>query len=300
MKWRFPKMYSLALLSAFVLPLESFAQQEKPKVSSVKVTDSVYMITGRGGNVGVFIGDETTILIDDKFSPLAEAINDEIVTITKTPVEFLLNTHYHGDHTGGNEKFGEAGATIVAHDNVRKILSTGGEIKAFNSKFDPTPKPGLPSITFNDRIVFHVNDQTVVLQHYPSAHTDGDGVVYFESENVIHTGDIFFNGRYPFVDIGNGGSVQGTLAAVESMIAKSDKKTKIIPGHGPVAKRKDLIAYRDMLKTSLDRISALKEKGLSLKQVLAESPIEDIDKVWGNAGIKSNVWISTIYTTLDD
>ncbi|GAB2196002.1 MBL fold metallo-hydrolase [Sessilibacter sp. MAH4] len=275
------------------------AQDDAPKVESEKVTDSIYMITGRGGNVGLFIGDETTILIDDKFAPLSEVITQEVASITKTPIEYLLNTHYHGDHTGGNVNFGKAGTTIVAHDNVRKILASGGEIKAFNSKFEPLEKAGLPSITFNDKISFHVNGETVTLEHYPNAHTDGDGVVFFEEQNVVHTGDIFFNGRYPFIDIGNGGSVQGTIAAIDKITAKINDSTKVIAGHGPQGNKKAMIAYRDMLEKSLAIVAELKNQGLSMDEVKAKLPLAELDKTWGEGGMKPEVWVTIVYSSLD-
>ncbi len=300
MKWGLVKRYAMTLVAATTLSAQSYGEEKKPKVSTEKVTDSIYMITGRGGNVGLFFGEDTTILIDDKFAPLAKPIIASVAEITDSPVEYLLNTHFHGDHTGGNEHFGKTGAIIVAHDNVRKTLSTGGEIKAFNSTFEAKADVGLPSITFNDRMVFHVNNETVSLQHYPSAHTDGDGVIYFEKENVIHAGDIFFNGVYPFVDIGNGGSVQGVISAVEKMLEKANGKTKIIPGHGPLSNRADLEAYLDMLKITLKRVADMKAQGLSRQEVLAKAPTADYDKTWNKGGIKANVWVSTLYSTLDE
>jgi glyoxylase-like metal-dependent hydrolase (beta-lactamase superfamily II) len=212
----------------------------------------------------------------------------------ETP-RFVINTHYHHDHTGGNENLGKMGVTIVSHDNVRKKLANGATIKAFNKVIPPAPKAAVPVITFAEEMTFHLNGQTVHVFHSNNAHTDGDAIIHFREANVIHAGDTFFNGFYPFIDVGGGGSVQGVIAAVDKMLALANDDTKIIPGHGPLANKAQLIAYRDMLTIAQGRLSKLKSSGKSAAEAVAEKPLSDLETTWGKGFLPTDKWITIVY-----
>ncbi len=278
-----------------IAPMTGFAQQD---VTTVQVTDSIYMISGKGGNIGVFIGADGTFMIDDKYAPMSEGISAAIESLGGDQPKFLLNTHYHGDHTGGNENFGSAGATIVSHDNVHALLASGSTIKAFNMETPPAPGTALPAITFSSEITFHINDEAVQIFHTPNAHTNGDSVVFFPNSKTIHTGDVFFNGFYPFIDVEHGGTVTGVIAAADKILKLANDQTKIIPGHGPLAGVKDLAAYRDMLNTVRERLSELKSAGMSAEDAAAQSPLSDLEAQWGDGFLSSAQWINIIYEGL--
>src|SRR5437588_878757 len=221
-----------AFAAAMLLSAAAFAQQQdfsKVEIKVQKVQGSVYMLTGAGGNIGVCVGDDGIVIVDDQFAPLAPKIKEALKSISTKPIKFIINTHYHGDHTGGNEVFGHD-APIIAHDNVRTRLAAGTE--ALGRKTPPAPKGALPVITFNDRATLHVNGEDIQAVHFPHGHTDGDAVIFFPQSNVVHMGDDFFLGQFPFVDIENGGSVRGLVANLEKILPTLDKDVKIIPGHG--------------------------------------------------------------------
>ncbi len=265
------------------------------EVTTEKVTESIYVIKGKGGNIGVFIGDDGTFMIDDKFAPMSGNIMKALKSVGASEPKYLLNTHFHGDHTGGNEDFGDAGATIIAHHNVYQRLADGSSIAAFAMETPPAPDTALPVLTFDSELVFNINGERVRTFHVPSAHTDGDAMVHFEDSNVIHTGDIFFNGFYPFIDVSNGGSVQGVIDAANQALALANADTKIIPGHGPMADKAQLLEYRDMLVTVEQRLSKMKADGKMVDQVIAEFPLMDLEELWGNGMFNGDKWIGLIY-----
>jgi cyclase len=219
----------------------------------------------------------------------------EIKNVGGNAPTFLLNTHFHGDHSGGNENFGKKGAMIISHDNVRKRLLAGSEIKEFGMVSPPAPAEALPIMTFDSQMHFHINGDDVTAIHVPNAHTDGDSFIHFKNANVIHAGDIFFNGFYPFIDSSHGGSVKGVISAVTAILALSNDETKIIPGHGPLASKADIEAYRKMLETADASLSPLKAKGLTKAQAIAKKPLQTIDKEWTNGMFSSDKWIEVIY-----
>lgn len=246
------------------------AQQDfsKVQVKIEKLNASTYMLVGSGGNIGLSIGDDAVFVIDDQFAPLAPKIKAAIRSLTEKPVKFLVNTHYHGDHTGGNGSFSKEGALIFAQDNVRKRLLAEAE----------TVK-NAPVVTFATDMTFHINGDDLLVHHVPHAHTDGDAFVQFKTGNIVHAGDVFFNGLYPFIDNSSGGSPDGVVAAVDAILAVTDTQSKIIPGHGPLASKADLQAYRDMLATTSARIKAM--AGKPLADVLAAQPSREFDEKWG-------------------
>ncbi len=271
------------------------AQSEAEKISPIPVAEQIYMIAGKGGNVGIFIGEDGTFLIDDNFAPLTEKIVEAIKSVGGDYPKFLINTHYHGDHTGGNENLGEGGTLIFSHDNVRERLKTGSFLKAFNAKSEATDPEGLPVVTFSEGISFHINDDTVRAIHVAHAHTDGDSFIYFEEANVIHAGDILFNGFYPFIDVNHGGSLRGTILGVDEILSLVDGNTKIIPGHGPLADRAQLESYREMLWTAYGRLRKLKADGKTAREAAASKPLADLEETWGDGVFTGDRWIELIY-----
>jgi len=208
------------------------------KIEITTLSDHVYMLTGYGGNIGVSVGDDGAFVIDDQFAALTPKIMAAIKTLSDKPIQFLVNTHHHGDHTGGNENLNKLGATIIAHDNVRKRLNT------------KTSSPeALPVITFNDKLSVHINGEKVALFHVDNAHTDGDALLYFTQSNVLHTGDVYFNGMYPYIDLNSGGSVNGYIEAVKQTLMLIDDDTKIIPGHGKISNKTEYKEFLTMLES---------------------------------------------------
>ena len=209
--------------------------------------------------------------------------------------KFLINTHFHGDHTGGNENLGSKGTLIVSHDNVRQRLEDGSFIKAFGMKSGPANKAALPVMTFSETMHFHINGDSVNAIHVPNAHTDGDSIIHFKKANVVHAGDVFFNGFYPFIDADHGGSVKGVIKAADTILAITDSNSKIIPGHGPLADKAQLQAYRDMLQTAYTRLVALKNQGMSAEDAIAKKPLADLEDKWGKGIFTGDKWIAVVY-----
>ncbi len=290
----------LAILTLACVPGLLAQERDWSKVEVVpqKVAEGIFMVTGAGGNLGVSAGPGGVFLIDDQYAPLTDKIRAAIATVSDKPVRFVLNTHWHGDHTGGNENLGKAGALIVAHDNVRLRMSVEQFIAAFGQKVPAAPPVALPVVTFNDTVTFHLNDQEISAFHVAPAHTDGDAVVHFRKADVVHTGDIFFNGLYPFIDVGSGGGIEGTIAAAERILALCGDKTKLIPGHGPLASKADLVAYRDMLAGIRDRVKPMVAAGKTLEEVQAAKPTAAYDEKWGKGFLKPEQFAGIVYASL--
>ena len=261
------------------------AQQnfDKVEIKIEKLSPTTYVLFGAGGNIGVSVGDDALFIIDDQYAPVTPKILAALKTISDKPVKFVLKTHWHGDHTGGNENMGKAGALIVAHDNVRKRMSSEQFIALFKSKVAPAPKAALPVVTFSSDVTFHLNGDEIFGFHVAKAHTDGDTIVHFKNSNVIHMGDTFFNGLYPFIDVSSGGHPDGVIAVADRVLAIANDTTKIIPGHGPVCTKADLKVYRDMLATVSGRIKALVKAGKTPDEIKAAKPTAEFDEKWGRA-----------------
>lgn len=294
-----PVLAALALLAAPVPP--AGAQQQDfsaVTIEVVAVAPGVSMLVGRGGNIGVSAGADGVFLVDDQYAPLTDKIRAAVATIDPRSIRFVLNTHWHGDHTGGNENLGTTGTLVVAHDNVRVRMSS----EQFNALFDrttpPSPAGALPVVTFSDAVTFHLNGEEIHAFHVPPAHTDGDSVVHFEKADVIHAGDLFFNGGYPFIDLSSGGDADGVLAAAERILAMAGEGTKIIPGHGPLATRADLARYRDMLAACRAAVAAQVAAGKSREETIAAKPTAAYDEVWGGGFIKPEVFAGILYDSL--
>lgn len=254
---------------------EIAAEINAPDISTQKLADNFYMLVGPGGNVGVSTGTDGVYVIDDKFSRFADQIIARIGEVTGEPIRYVLNTHYHGDHTGANAEMKDTGATIMAHDNVRTRMGMTFENKAFGRTVEAVNASLWPTLTFSDTATLHFNGQTVKAMHVPNAHTDGDSLVHFMPANIIHMGDNYFNGLFPYVDVDGGGTLQGMIAAQEKAIAMADAQTQIIPGHGPMATKADLQNSRDILKEILKRVETAKSKGLSIDEAVAAVPLTD-------------------------
>ena len=266
----------------------------KVEIKVTKVSGSVYMLEGAGGNIGVSVGADGILIVDDQFAPLAEKIRAALKTLGDGKLKFVLNTHWHGDHTGGNAQFSNE-ASIIAHDNVRKRLST--EQKVFNEKVPASPKEALPVITFDNSLSVHFNNEEIRAIHFPHGHTDGDSVIFFTGSNVVHMGDDFFAGRFPFVDLENGGNVVSLAKNVGEVIGRLPNGVKIIPGHGPLSNIDDLKLYHRMLLETIDIVSKQAAAGKTLEQIKAAG-LPDTWKSWGTGFIKTDQWIELIYRSL--
>jgi glyoxylase-like metal-dependent hydrolase (beta-lactamase superfamily II) len=290
----------IVLIISCFIATSAFAQQDfsKVQIQTIAVAEGVYMLAGRGGNIGLSVGRDGAFLIDDQYAPLTDKILAAIAAVTDKPVRFLINTHWHGDHTGGNENIGKGGTIIVAHDNVRKRMAKGQFMKVFNANIPPAPPKALPVITFADGVTFHWNNETLEVVHSKSAHTDGDAVIYFKGANVVHVGDLFFNGIYPFIDAGSGGSVEGVIAGVDDVMDRIDDTTKVIPGHGPLGNKADLKAYRDMLVTIQGRMAKLMNEGKNMDEIVAAKPTADYDAKWGGGFLKPDSWVKIVYSVM--
>ncbi|PYP85788.1 MAG: MBL fold metallo-hydrolase [Candidatus Angelobacter sp. Gp1-AA117] len=286
------------LLSLFLFSvLQLFGQQDfsKIEIKVQKVSGTVYMLEGAGGNIGASVGEDGIVVVDDEFLPLANKIEAALKGITDKPVKFVLNTHWHGDHTGGNPHFGEK-APIIAQENVRKRLASGGKTRFGDTP--PAPKVALPVITFEDNVSVHLNGEDIHAIHVANGHTDGDSIIFFPQSKVVHMGDDFFNGGiFPFIDLDSGGSVQGMIAGGEKVLAEAPDDVKIIPGHGPLGTKDDLRKFVTMLKET----SAAVQAGIKKKKTLAQLKQEKVLAQWDSYGqgfIKTDVFIEILYDSL--
>lgn len=279
-------------------PLAAQANYDTVKVQTVPAGPGVYMLVGAGGNIALAVGDDFAFLVDDQYAPLSERILAAVRQVTAKPVRFVVNTHWHGDHSGGNENLSKAGVIVVAHDNVRTRMSTEQFVAAFNSKVPPSPKAALPVVTFSQSVAFYNGGETIHVVHVPPAHTDGDAIVHFVRGNTLHMGDNFFNGRYPFVDLSSGGSFEGVIGAVNAAMAYVNDGTKVIPGHGPLAGKAELVAYRDVLTKIRDRVAVLIKAGKTKEQVIAAKPSAEWDATWGSGFMKPNVFLGIVYDSM--
>jgi len=283
---------------AFLGRMQVFGQGQdfsKVEMKVEKVAGTVYMLQGAGGNIGASVGDDGIVIVDDEFLPLAEKIEAALKGITDKPVKVVLNTHWHGDHTGSNQHFGEK-APIVAQENVRKRLAAGGKTRFGETK--PAEKAALPIITFENDVSVHLNGEDIHAIHFPNGHTDGDSVIFFKQSNVVHMGDDFFNGgMFPFIDIDSGGSVQGMIAGDEKVLAEIPDDVNIIPGHGPLATKEDLRKFITVLKETSAAVQAEMKKGKTLDQLKQEKVLAKWDS-WGQSFIKTDMFIEILYDSL--
>ncbi|WP_149304014.1 MBL fold metallo-hydrolase [Pareuzebyella sediminis] len=286
-------MKKISLLFSFACTLSLTAQRDfsDVEITSEKLTDNTYVLFGSGGNIGLAIGEDAAYLIDDQFGPLTSKIVAHVKTLTDKPVRFVLNTHMHGDHTGGNENLAKAGALVIAHDNVRKRMLAADE---------PNPAEALPVVTFNDKMTLYLgNGNSVHALHVDPAHTDGDTYYYFPEDNVIHMGDNFFSGRYPYIDLNSGGDIDGLISNVTMAMGIVDDATKIIPGHGAVASKEDLESYKNILVTLRERVKKARNEGNSLEETQKLALSKEWDETHGQGFINADRIVEFIYKSAD-
>ncbi len=283
---------------AVALMLAAACAQDEAEITATPVAGTIYMLQGQGGNIGLCTGPDGAFVIDDQFAPLSAKILAKIEELGNADVRFVLNTHWHGDHTGGNENFANAGAVIVAHENVRQRMSSEQFITAFQREVPPSPKKALPVVTFLDGISFHVNDETIEVFHVPGAHTDGDAIVHFLNSDVLHMGDTYFAGTFPFIDTSSGGSIDGVIAAIDTVLARVGDETAIIPGHGPLSNKAELGAYRDMLRGAWEAVAALVDAGHDKEAVIGAKPLSAFEEEWGQGWMKADTFTGILYDSL--
>jgi len=290
------KQHLCFTIFTFSIPLILMSQGrfDKVEITITQLSDQTYMLEGAGGNIGVSVGENGIFVIDDQFAPLSDKILNAIKTLSDKPLKFLVNTHFHGDHSGGNENMTKAGATIIAHDNVKKRL----EVQQRDGSYKP--KEALPVITFNDQLNISINNESVAVFHVANAHTDGDSILYFTNSNVLHTGDTYFNGRYPYIDLNSGGSVNGYIEAVRRGLMVIDENTRIIPGHGKVSNQAEYKGFLSMLEQIRDNVQMAIDQGKTEQDVKTDDNITKIyDELgYGDGFINSERMRTTFYKSL--
>jgi len=289
-RFRLLKPLSLVLI---LIPLSTMAQRDfsSVEIKSQKVADGVHMLTGAGGNIGVSVGEDGVFIIDDQFAPLTDKILAKLTELSDQPVRFVINTHHHGDHSGGNENLAKTGTVVVAHDNVHKRLNDRHEKGELG-------RHAVPVVTFNDEASLRLNGDNVRAIHVAHAHTDGDAIVHFEKANVLHMGDTFFHGLYPFIDVNSGGGIDGVIASADKALSLADEKTKIIPGHGELTDRAGLQTYRDILIGIRANVKTLKDAGKTLQETIDAKPTAQFDAKVNVNFISPERVITAVYNSL--
>ncbi len=290
--------HSVFILVLVTISTFSIAQDfEKVQIQTIKVADGVYMLRGAGGNIGISAGEDGILMIDTQFAELMEKIKSAIAEINRGPIRIVLNTHWHYDHTYGNEPLAKSGALIMAHENTRMRMKSEQTFPDFDMDIPVFPKAALPLVTFYDSLTLHFNGEEIQVIHIENAHSDGDIVIFFRKANVMQTGDIYFSVLYPFIDVSHGGSIDGVIAAADKILGIVDENTKIIPGHGPLSNREGLKKYRDMLITLRDRIQSQIEEGKTLEEVIASNPTADFDKIKAQS-VPPEMFVKIVYNDL--
>ncbi len=293
------------LLAVFCFAGASLAQAQAPDPAKIeyrseKLTDSLFVLFGAGGNIAVLTGPDGALVVDSDVVDMSSKLRGVLAMVSDKPVRFLVNTHFHFDHTGGNPTLGRSGVVIIAQDNVRKrlmarqVINLGSDIA-----IEPTPPEGLPIVTFENGLSLHVNSEDIAVNHVEHGHTDSDAFVFFAKANVLHTGDLMMSIGYPFVDAGNGGSLAGLIAGHERALALCNEKTRVIPGHGPIVGKAELQVYHDMLVTIWQRIAGQVKKGRTLEQILATKPTQEFDERWGKGFITPQALVQRAFIELN-
>ncbi|MGB5488431.1 MAG: MBL fold metallo-hydrolase [Lysobacterales bacterium] len=292
-------MKHLLFIAILFASINSLSAQDKPvEFTTFQLSDTVYMLKGRGGNVGISTGEDGLYIIDDQVRPVTTQLLQAIRKISNKPIRIVLNTHYHADHVGGNETIGDGGALIISHDNIRKRMTTEQVSIFMQDTTPPYAKDALPVVTFNDRLSLHMNGETATAYYVANGHTDGDSIIHFPVSNVIHMGDMFFNGLYPYVDLDAGGSMQGLVDAADLALSMADESTRIIPGHGPLGVTEDLKNYRDYLIKAGANVQELIDKDMDLQQIIAAKPTSEWDEELGKTWITPAQFVTFIYNSL--
>ncbi len=281
----------------FAQPPPDFSKVE---IKTTDLGDNIYMLEGQGGNITVAVGKDGIIMVDGQYAPLHDKIKAAIEAISNKPIKYLINTHFHGDHTGGNELFAKDGVTIVSQVNVKNRLAAGTSNGLTGAKTPPAPPAALPSDTYTNFSKIRLEGRIADLKHIANAHTDGDTYVWFKTANVLSTGDTFTNGRYPNIDFANGGNIRGMIAATDAYLKLVNARTKIVPGHGPLADKAALVEYRTMLISAHDRMAKLVKEGKSEDEVVAAKPFADFDAKWAPSELAGKNFVRVVYHSLAD
>jgi len=272
------------------------AQMGAIPIETVNLADNLTLLLGPGGNVVVLHGPEGKIVVDSFVQPAWTKLKQAIDGMGNAPLKLLIDTHWHWDHTDNNAHFHDAGAMILAHENTKKRLTESHDVLGMH--FDPSPASALPTQSFKERHTMQANGESLELGYIPPAHTDTDIYVHYQKANVLHCGDVFFNGMYPFIDAGTGGSITGQIAGADKMLKMADNNTRIVPGHGPLGDKAALMKYRDVIVTVRDRVAKLKSGGKKLDEVLAAKPSAEFDAAWGKGFLMPNDFVTIVYNTL--
>ncbi|MGR8949853.1 MAG: MBL fold metallo-hydrolase [Gammaproteobacteria bacterium] len=297
-KTKISRIFTGLALAMFTLVSATIQAKEPVPIEVSQLTDRLYVFTGHGGNVLISKGDDGVFMVDDQYPTQQGPIRDALETLSIEPPKFLLNTHWHGDHAGGNQSFASSGALIFAHENVRRRLSTDQVIEFFKADIPAAPDSALPVVTFSDRMSLHLNGDKVMAIHAPNAHTDGDALIYFHEDNVLHTGDVFFENMFPFIDSSSGGTIGGMIAAIELVLPLINDETQIVPGHGPVSDLDGLQRFRSMLKQVRKSIAEHILSGDSLEQVIAARPTKKFDEKYGGGFLKPDNFVRLVYDNI--
>jgi glyoxylase-like metal-dependent hydrolase (beta-lactamase superfamily II) len=280
-------------------PVAAFrAQMAANPIQPQKLADNLTLLSGPGGNVVVLNGTDGKFVVDTFVSPAWPKLKESLDGLGNAPLKFVVNTHWHFDHTDNNAPLHAAGATVLAHENTKKRMSETNDLPVLGLHFPPSPAEALPQQTFASSHKLQANGETLLLEHVPPAHTDTDIFIHFQNSNVIHMGDLFFNGFYPYIDGGTGGKVAGMIAAADKVLPLANNYTKIVPGHGPLGSKPDLVKFRDMLVTARDRIQKLHSSGKSAQEAIAAKPFADLEPAWGKGFFNGDVFVQVLYTTL--
>ncbi|MEL7002255.1 MAG: MBL fold metallo-hydrolase [Bacteroidota bacterium] len=290
--------FTLLLITFLSFPL--FAQRDfsKVEIKTFEVTDKIHMLVGAGGNIGVLEGEDGIFMIDNQYGPLSEKIKTAVGNISNQPIKYVLNTHWHFDHTGGNLNFNTPGLTLVAHENVKIRLENDQHVEPFGWDVKALATEGLPELTFTDKLTLYLNGEEIVIIHPERAHTDGDAITFFKTSNVIHAGDVFVRYGYPFIDASSGGSIDGIIDGLNMIISLSDENTKIIPGHGELASRSDVMEVRNMLEETAAVLKKEIANGSSVDDIINANPLAKWDERWNNNFITSKIFIQLVHASL--
>ncbi len=286
-------IFCLAILFLGTVQKISAQNFDSVEIKSIKITETIYMLQGSGGNIGALLGNDGIVLVDDQFAPLSKKIKNALKNLSSKQVKFIINTHFHGDHTGGNENFGGEGTVIVSQENSRLRMTTDQFMEAFKTQQKAAPYDALPKVTFTESVTLHLNGQTVEVFHVKNAHTDGDVIIHFKESNVYHAGDVFVRYGLPFIDQAHGGSIDGMIRGVDTLLSMTNEASKIIPGHGMLAEKKDLLEYKKMLVIVRNRISEQIKNGKTLNEIIYADPTKEY-----NAGIGRDIFIKSVYASL--
>ncbi|MEO6220623.1 MAG: MBL fold metallo-hydrolase [Ginsengibacter sp.] len=281
-------------MACIAITQKSSAQDfDTVEIKTIKITETIYMLQGSGGNIGVLVGNDGVVLIDDQYAPLSEKIKKALKVLTSKQVRFIINTHFHTDHTGGNENFGGEGAIIVSQENSRLRMTTDQFMSALNNEQKGAPYDALPKVTFTESVTLHLNGETVEVFHVSNAHTDGDAIIHFKKSNVFHGGDVFVRYGLPFIDQAHGGTIDGMIKGMDTLLSLTNEDSKIIPGHGMLAEKKDLAEYKKMLETVRNRISEKISQGETLKEIIDGDSVKEY-----NPGVGKDIFIKSVYDSL--